>query len=147
MCSLCNKEGHLEKDCPQDRLPELENLPNLTENWKIVLNSICVHIIGKFRAGSWIIKIGFIIFDFLTEENQQSKKEEKERNDLLKKIREIVCKRFAEAKLSLFGSSNNGFGMKKSDLDICMTLDGTYDKRTNGEVAFLNFLLTMTNNK
>ena len=76
------------------------------------------------------------VFEFLTEENQQSKKEEKERNDLLKKIRDIVCKRFAEAKLSLFGSSNNGFGMKKSDLDICMTLDGIYDKRTNGEVVY-----------
>ena len=53
----------------------------------------------------------------------RQKDEENERNLLLERIREIVCKRFPEAKLSLFGSSNNGFAMKKSDLDICLTLD------------------------
>lgn len=27
-------------------------------------------------------------------------------------------------KLSLFGSSKNGFGFKQSDLDVCMTING-----------------------
>ena len=69
---------------------------------------------------------------FLLDENQQSKKEENDRNSLLERIKEIVRKRFPEAKLSLFGSSNSGFAMKKSDLDICLTLDNY----SAGEVYF-----------
>ena len=34
-----------------------------------------------------------------------------------------------DAWLQLFGSSANGFGSFKSDLDICMTLDGDTDVR------------------
>ena len=34
-----------------------------------------------------------------------------------------------EARLQLFGSSANGFGSFKSDLDICMTLEGDADVR------------------
>ena len=34
-----------------------------------------------------------------------------------------------DARLQLFGSSANGFGSFKSDLDICMTLDGNTDVR------------------
>lgn len=41
---------------------------------------------------------------------------------LFDRIKNIVLSKFPNAKLSLFGSSNNGFAMKKSDLDICMTL-------------------------
>ena len=34
-----------------------------------------------------------------------------------------------EARLQLFGSSANGFGSFRSDLDICMTLEGDADVR------------------
>lgn len=116
MCSMCNKEGHLERECPQDFLPELEKLPELTSNWTNILESICKHILV---------------------ENQQSKKEESDRNSLLERIKKIVKKKFPEAKLSLFGSSNNGFGMKKSDLDICMTLDNCSSAGTHTEVGWI----------
>ena len=33
-----------------------------------------------------------------------------------------------DARLSLFGSSCNGFGFQNSDLDICMTLEGEDQK-------------------
>jgi len=112
MCSFCNKEGHLDKECPQDSLPKLEALPEMTDNWRSILDKITLQIM---------------------EDNQQTKKEETDRIHLLDKIKSIVYKKFPEASLSLFGSSNNGFGMKKSDLDICMTLDnnlGNEDKIT-----------------
>jgi DNA polymerase sigma len=51
---------------------------------------------------------------------------------LFEKIKRIICQKYKDAELSLFGSSNNGFAMKKSDLDICMTLkDCTEDKVFN----------------
>ena len=49
MCSMCNKEGHLERECPQDFLPELEKLPELTGNWTNTLDSICKHILSKLN--------------------------------------------------------------------------------------------------
>jgi terminal uridylyltransferase len=41
ICSLCNKDGHLQSDCPQDRLPTLEELPKMTDKWREVLDRIC----------------------------------------------------------------------------------------------------------
>ena len=41
ICSLCNKDGHLQNDCPQDRLPTLEELPKMTDKWREVLDRIC----------------------------------------------------------------------------------------------------------
>ena len=37
-----------------------------------------------------------------------------------------ICKItfFPDARLTLYGSSRNGFGNAKSDVDICMTFDG-----------------------
>lgn len=46
MCSLCNKEGHLDKDCPQDCLPQLEELPEMTENWRAILDCVTIQIMG-----------------------------------------------------------------------------------------------------
>ena len=47
ICSLCNKEGHLHMDCPQDCLPKLEELPQMTDGWREVLNKVCICIMGK----------------------------------------------------------------------------------------------------
>lgn len=46
-CSICNKDGHLQSDCPQDRLPTLEDLPSMTDKWREVLDNICRCIMGK----------------------------------------------------------------------------------------------------
>ncbi|XP_044942023.1 terminal uridylyltransferase 7 isoform X4 [Mustela putorius furo] len=75
VCSLCKREGHLKKDCPEDfKRIQLEPLPPLTPKFSNILDQVC-----------------------------------------------IQCYR---TKLSLFGSSKNGFGFKQSDLDVCMTING-----------------------
>ena len=48
MCSFCNKEGHLDKDCPQDSLPKLEALPEMTSNWRNILDTITIQIMGNY---------------------------------------------------------------------------------------------------
>ena len=102
ICSSCNKDGHLFTECTQNQTLVLDALPELTDEWRILLNGVCLHIM---------------------DENSQTREEEAIRDKLLKEIRSIVAQKYSNAKLSLFGSSNNGFAMKKSDLDICMTLD------------------------
>ena len=47
ICSLCNKDGHLQSECPQDRLPKLEELPKMTDHWKEVLDKVCLCIMGN----------------------------------------------------------------------------------------------------
>ena len=47
ICTLCNKDGHLQAECPQDRLPKLEELPIMTEHWREVLTKVCNRIMGK----------------------------------------------------------------------------------------------------
>lgn len=107
VCSHCNKEGHLQFECPQDKLPKLEKLPDMTDKWRHVLDKV---------------------FQRIYEENRQTREEERVRSELLKEIQRIVWQKYPHAQLSLFGSSNNGFAMKKSDLDICMTLDSQSSK-------------------
>jgi DNA polymerase sigma len=58
---------------------------------------------------------------------------------LFDRIKKIVLSKFPYAKLSLFGSSNNGFAMKKSDLDICMTLEDYPDDT----VVYFHVLLSL----
>lgn len=82
------------------------------------------------------------VFQCIYEDNRQTKEEEKIRSELLDEIKRIVWQKYPSAKLSLFGSSNNGFAMKKSDLDICMTVD---DCSSNGDVIYQKLNLFLLN--
>ena len=85
-------------DCPTDKSDKLDNLPTPTESW---------------------IQIFTKIFLKIQEDCQQKREEEKMRNELLDCLDRIIKEK--NVKIDLFGSSNDGFGMKKSDLDICLT--------------------------
>ncbi|BFZ16873.1 hypothetical protein BsWGS_19912 [Bradybaena similaris] len=100
MCSLCDIEGHLKHDCPENSLPEILPLPPLTPIHIKVLSET----LAKVPA-----EVG------LTEESLA------EREIFLKGLEEFIQAQYADAKLSLFGSSCNGFGFDKSDMDICLT--------------------------
>lgn len=133
ICTLCNKDGHLQADCPQDRLPKLEELPVMTEHWREVLTKVCNRIMGKSFCFEYeLCKLNLFFYNQLNccfkDDNTQTEVEETSRNILFKQIKSIVTHKFPDAKLSLFGSSNNGFAMKKSDLDICMTLKDCADE-------------------
>lgn len=59
VCSLCKREGHLKRDCPEDfKKIELDPLPPLTPKFSVILDQVCVqcyrkffplHIVGKKR--------------------------------------------------------------------------------------------------
>lgn len=56
--------------------------------------------------------------------SQLSEKEKERRHKLVKLINNLVLTKFETAQLSLFGSSQNGFEMETSDLDLCLTFEG-----------------------
>ncbi|NWJ12268.1 TUT7 uridylyltransferase, partial [Crypturellus undulatus] len=104
VCSLCKREGHLKRDCPEDfKKIELDPLPTLTPKFSFILDQVCLQCYQDFAPN--------IIEDQAREHIRQN-------------LENFIRQDFPGTKLNLFGSSKNGFGFKQSDLDICMTLDG-----------------------
>ncbi|KYO20715.1 terminal uridylyltransferase 7 isoform X1 [Alligator mississippiensis] len=104
VCSLCKREGHLKRDCPEDfKKIELDPLPALTPKFSNILDQVCIQCYQDFAPN--------IIEDQAREHIRQN-------------LESFIRKEFSGTRLNLFGSSKNGFGFKQSDLDICMTIDG-----------------------
>ncbi|NXC47978.1 TUT7 uridylyltransferase, partial [Penelope pileata] len=104
VCSLCKREGHLKRDCPEDfKKIELDPLPPLTTKFSAILDQVCVQCYQDFAPN--------IVEDQAREHIRQN-------------LENFIRQEFPGTKLNLFGSSKNGFGFKQSDLDICMTMDG-----------------------
>uniref|UniRef100_A0A8D0A2K8 Terminal uridylyl transferase 7 n=1 Tax=Sander lucioperca TaxID=283035 RepID=A0A8D0A2K8_SANLU len=104
VCSLCKRDGHLKKDCPEDfKKVLLDPLPPMTPEFVSVLNKVCEQCYTDFAPDE--LEVGV-------------------REHILQDLETFVRRQFAGAKLQLFGSSKNGFGFRQSDLDICMVLEG-----------------------
>ncbi|OXB64801.1 hypothetical protein ASZ78_010394 [Callipepla squamata] len=49
VCSLCKREGHLKRDCPEDfKKIELDPLPPLTPKFSVILDQVCVQCYQDF---------------------------------------------------------------------------------------------------
>ncbi|XP_035999912.1 terminal uridylyltransferase 7 [Fundulus heteroclitus] len=117
VCSLCKRDGHLKKDCPEDfKKVELDPLPPLTPDFLHVLNRVCEQCYSDFAPDD---------------------RENGVRELILQDLESFVRRQFAGARLQLFGSSKNGFGFRHSDLDICMVLEG---KETMDEFDCINII-------
>ncbi|XP_051028780.1 terminal uridylyltransferase 7 [Acomys russatus] len=104
VCSLCKREGHLKKDCPEDfKRIQLDPLPPLTPKFSSILDQVCIQCYKDFSPT--------IVEDQAREHIRQN-------------LESFIKQDFPGTKLSLFGSSKNGFGFKQSDLDVCMTING-----------------------
>ncbi|KGL79856.1 Terminal uridylyltransferase 7, partial [Tinamus guttatus] len=104
ICSLCKREGHLKRDCPEDfKKIELDPLPTLTPKFSFILDQVCLQCYYDFAPNIL---------------------EDQAREHIRQNLENFIRQDFPGTKLSLFGSSKNGFGFKQSDLDICMTIDG-----------------------
>uniref|UniRef100_A0A8C0W3H8 CCHC-type domain-containing protein n=1 Tax=Castor canadensis TaxID=51338 RepID=A0A8C0W3H8_CASCN len=104
VCSLCKREGHLKKDCPEDfKRIQLEPLPPLTPKFSNILDQVCIQCYKDFSPTIL---------------------EDQAREHIRQNLESFIKQDFPGTKLSLFGSSKNGFGFKQSDLDVCMTING-----------------------
>ncbi|KAK9523090.1 hypothetical protein VZT92_019515 [Zoarces viviparus] len=104
VCSLCKRDGHLKKDCPEDfKKVQLDPLPPITPEFLCVLDKVCEQCYTDFAPDE--LEVGV-------------------REHIIQDLEAFVRRQFAGARLQLFGSSKNGFGFRQSDLDICMVLEG-----------------------
>ncbi|KAF3817891.1 hypothetical protein GH733_013740 [Mirounga leonina] len=113
VCSLCKREGHLKKDCPEDfKRIQLEPLPPLTPKFSNILDQVCIQCYKDFSPT--------ILEDQAREHIRQNLE------SFIRQEFPVITFHISltGTKLSLFGSSKNGFGFKQSDLDVCMTING-----------------------
>ncbi|XP_049618623.1 terminal uridylyltransferase 7 isoform X3 [Syngnathus scovelli] len=104
VCSLCKRDGHLKKDCPEDfKKVELQPLPPMTADFLSVLDLVCEQCFVDFAPDDLEVAV---------------------RERILQDLEIFVRRQFPGARLQLFGSSKNGFGFRQSDLDICMVREG-----------------------
>jgi len=99
ICGVCKKDGHLKDECPEERLPPLEPLPELTPDARQVLDTLCVNIFEKWKQNSEDIR---------------------KRDEICQELEGVIRDVHPTAKLMLFGSTKNGFGLRGSDMDICL---------------------------
>ncbi|XP_041643234.1 terminal uridylyltransferase 7 [Cheilinus undulatus] len=117
VCSLCKRDGHLKKDCPEDfKKEQLDPLPPITPEFLSVLNRVCEQCYTDFAPDE--LEVGV-------------------REHILQDLETFIRRQFAGARLQLFGSSKNGFGFRQSDLDICMVLEG---QESIGDVDCINII-------
>uniref|UniRef100_A0A4W6BNG6 RNA uridylyltransferase n=1 Tax=Lates calcarifer TaxID=8187 RepID=A0A4W6BNG6_LATCA len=117
VCSLCKRDGHLKKDCPEDfKKVQLDPLPPITPEFVDVLNKVCEQCYTDFAPDE--LEVGV-------------------REHILQDLETFVRRQFTGAQLQLFGSSKNGFGFRQSDLDICMVLEG---QETIDDVDCINII-------
>ncbi|KAJ8305343.1 hypothetical protein KUTeg_015888, partial [Tegillarca granosa] len=103
ICCICDKEGHLKHNCPEEHLPELEPLPPMNTRHLQLLTDLLKQVPRDFGP---------------------SEAEYKERERTRYELEGFVQELYPDARLDLFGSSYNGFGFKQSDMDLCLTFNG-----------------------
>ncbi|EEC08801.1 zinc finger protein, putative [Ixodes scapularis] len=106
ICTFCMKKGHLQENCPDQILPQLVELPPMTRGHIMILNDVCLDVMRECSPRPH---------------------EEKDRNMLLHELESLIRELYSDARLTLYGSSCNGFGLARSDLDICLTFDSSKD--------------------
>ncbi|CAF1040004.1 unnamed protein product, partial [Brachionus calyciflorus] len=126
---------------------------NLNENCDQVNSSdsgcdLCTTENDDFKIPKMSIRWSSILTKVLTStfnDNTQNEQDEQNREALINEIECFIASKYPDAKLSVFGSSTNGFALKNSDIDICMI----FEKDPNGDkrdlVLWAHSLKVITN--
>ena len=100
------QEGHLASSCPEEQLPELAALAPLPQPYLKMLSQVCEEV-----ARDW----------------EPQHQELRDRDRILNDLSGYIKKFWPNSELTLFGSSNNGFAFRHSDLDISLTFRDVAD--------------------
>lgn len=96
VCSLCKREGHLKKDCPEDfKRIQLEPLPPLTPKFSNILDQVCIQCYKDFSP---------------------TVLEDQAREHIRQNLENFIRQEFPGTKLSLFGSSKMDLGSNRVTL-------------------------------
>ncbi len=121
VCSVCGNDGHLQTSCPEEELPPIRVLPPLEGFYRSVkfhdFFSNCYYFILIFRQ-----VLDRVCIDVVKGREPQQR-EIQAREVIVQDLTRFVRQYYKTARLTVFGSSVNGFAFAKSDLDISMTFE------------------------
>ena len=104
-CNVCGKEGHLAGSCPKDAVRACSPLPHLPGPYLQRIDEV-------LNAVHW----------------QPTEEELRDQDHLMQLLQSSIDQFWPKAKLTMFGSSANGFAFRESDLDISLTYSDTSDR-------------------
>lgn len=101
-CIICSKNGHNQNTCPELMLEKIVDVPLIDKELLKLVDKVCR--------------------DVYTD-SKPTKKDLDKKDSALTYLQQYIEALFPTACLTLFGSSMNGFGLKNSDMDICLTFE------------------------
>ncbi|CAF0768557.1 unnamed protein product [Rotaria sordida] len=120
VCTTCNNVGHLKSECPELIVPNMIDLPDISQEWIHILSSLCYYITERCKP-------------------RQSDTENREK--ILKQLQKQFEKDYPDCNLHAFGSFYNGFGFRQSDLDVCIVFKDQRDENTDEVIQIMRKLL------
>ncbi|XP_057300256.1 terminal uridylyltransferase 4-like [Hydractinia symbiolongicarpus] len=102
MCSECLNEGHTYTKCPC-LYTMMRELPPLTKKFRLIMDKVCEDVMMSCQMTEEDMKFRAIVLNDME-------------NHLKRHFR-------TDCRLSLFGSSRNGFGFDGSDMDVCLRFE------------------------
>ncbi|GFT97488.1 terminal uridylyltransferase 4 [Nephila pilipes] len=124
-CSDCDDDSECE-NCYEPQQIALEPLTKISESSMKCVNDVLWEAYNEFKIPDCKVD---------------------ERKVFVKKLEGELKKLYPDVKLTLFGSSVNGFGFQNSDLDICMTFKAKEKKDINVLPVLKNVLRQLRRNK
>ena len=118
-CVACGLEGHLASSCPEEILPQLSPLRPLPRPYQNLLTDICRRVVADCQPHTVELR---------------------ERQRIMEDLTQHIQRFWPTAQLTLFGSSNNGFAFKNSDLDISLTYTNKPDNSNLESVVLIEEL-------
>ena len=118
VCTVCQSEEHLQSSCPDEIMPPKRPLPpgGFPLHFVEAMNDMCKEVMHML---------------------QPSNDELRERSMILQDLTRFIRKSWPTAVLTVFGSSQNGFSFRNSNLDISLTFS---DHKTSEELDAIDII-------
>ncbi|CAF3156096.1 unnamed protein product [Rotaria socialis] len=120
VCTICNNVGHLKSECPELIVPNMVDLPEISEEWIQILSSLC---------------------QYITEQCKPRHNDIENRERILIQLQKQFEKDYPDCSLHAFGSFYNGFGFRKSDLDVCIVFKDQREEHTDEALQIMKRIL------
>jgi hypothetical protein len=121
VCTVCYKNNHIKSDCPELSVPNKIALPVICTEWIDLLSHLCRYITGMFIVVSYLNIFMSLCLCFV-DQYKATKNDVKKREEILNDLQVKFEKSYPTCSVHAYESSHNGFGLRQSDLDVCVLL-------------------------
>ncbi|CAF1121495.1 unnamed protein product [Rotaria sp. Silwood1] len=122
VCTTCNSVGHLKEECPELIIPNMIDLPAISEQWIDILSKLCRQITNRCKP---------------------RKNDVENRREILHQLEKQFQKDYPDCNLHAFGSYYNGFGFHQSDLDVCIVFKDEREQNNDEVIRIMQKILRL----